>query len=92
MNKNTAQLNLIEIAKNVKRIDRNENVLNFLRDCFKAWEGYSDDRYSSPSHQLRVIEKNYGFTVSEINKRYEYEVKKLYQGSGVFGNEVPSFN
>lgn len=67
---NTAQIMLIDLAKKVKAVDRDEKALSFLRQCYLAWEGYPEDTHSYPHWKLQKAEETYGLTVYDIAKRY----------------------
>ncbi len=65
---NTAQKNLIEL-KNKIPIDR-QHEHDYLNDCIKVWNGYTDMQYSTPEHQLNALTKKYGLTVWGLNRKY----------------------
>lgn len=71
---NTAQKNI----KELQAVATGEVELEFLAECFKAWEGYSDMMYSYPHWQLRKLEEKYGTTCHQIKQMYHLELKRMY--------------
>lgn len=74
---NQAQIHLSKLAHNLKSNDfvhrrlfstqEINNMLNLLRESFRAWNSYSDMDYSTPHFHLVSLEKKYGVSLSEIN-------------------------
>jgi len=65
---NEAQKNLVELKLKIP-LDR-QNEHDFLNDCIKVWNDYTDMQYSTPTHQLEKLSKKYGLTVWGLNKKY----------------------
>lgn len=71
---NTAQQNIKEVAEKLKAsssIDKTTKVyfLSFLRKLYVLWNGYREDRYSFPSHQIKHLEETYGCSMAYIKNR-----------------------
>ena len=65
---NKAQTRLIGLRVAIPLTETKE--LQFINDCIRAWEGYSEQEISYPAWQLRGLEKHYNLTVNELHKKY----------------------
>lgn len=65
---NTAQKNLTELLGKIPKEETKDR--EFIEKCIVVWDDYDDMSYSFPNWQLMALEKEYGTSVSSINRKY----------------------